>query len=85
MRTKLAGAFMKSLTLHQIIELIPMLFGIGRSRHGKILREMAKLYDAGTIKPFIDEKRFKFSEIVEAHKYLESGAVTGKVSITPDW
>lgn len=69
----------KGLTLHLVFMLIPLLHGVGRSRHGEILRKLAKLVDAGTVRPLLDAKVFNFSEVAEAHHRGESGRAIGKV------
>ena len=53
--------------------------GIGRSTHGKMLTQLARLVDEGKIRPLIDPKSFQFSQVSEAHRYLESGEAMGKV------
>lgn len=69
----------KGLTLHLVLMLLPMMTGKGRAHHGEILTEVAKLVDAGKVKPLIAEKRFKFSEANEAHAYYASGKHVGKI------
>jgi NADPH2:quinone reductase len=72
---------LKGLSLHVILMLLPLLTGIGRERHGAILREIAALADAGKLRPLVDETRFTLSTAVDAYRHLESGAATGKVVI----
>lgn len=67
----------KGLTLHLVYMLLPMLTGIDRAHHGKILNKIADLVDAGQIRPLID-RNFTFLEVATAHAYLESGVI-GKV------
>ena len=69
----------KGLTLHLVYMLIPMLSGIDRAYHGKILSKLATLVDQNKIRPLIDSKIFPFSEVAAAHAYLESGQAIGKV------
>ena len=69
----------KGLTLHLVYMLIPMLSGINRAHHGKILSKLADLVDKGKIRPLVDNKVFFFSEVAAAHSYLESGQAIGKV------
>ena len=71
----------KGLSLHVVFMLIPMLYGIGRAHHGEILSDLAKLVDAGKVRPLIDPKSFSFSDVAEAHRYLESGQALGKVTL----
>lgn len=69
----------KGLTLHVVYMLIPLLHGTGRANYGKILFNIAKLVDQGTIRPLLDPKSFTFSEVTQAHQYAESGQAVGKV------
>jgi NADPH2:quinone reductase len=71
----------KGLTLHLVFMLIPMLYGVNRSHHGKILGQIAQLVDTGKVRPLLDPKTFRFSEISEAHRYAESGQAIGKVTL----
>lgn len=72
---------LKGLSLHVIFMLLPLLAGIGRERHGAILREVTALTDAGKLHPLVDETRFNLTTAADAYRYLESGATTGKVVI----
>lgn len=69
----------KGLTLHLVYMLIPILSGINRAYHGKILREITQLVDRGQVHPLIDNKTFTFSDVAAAHAHLESGKALGKV------
>lgn len=80
----LSPIHVKGLTFHVVFMLIPMLYGLGRSHHGEILAKAAQLVDEGKIRPLIDSKTFRFSEIAEAHQYAESGQAIGKVTIERD-
>ena len=73
-------------SLHLVFMLIPLLHGIERERHGRILSEAQQLVDAGKLKPLIDDKGFTFDQIAEAHAHAESGSPTGKVLVVhPDF
>lgn len=69
----------KSLSLHVVFMLIPMLHSRGRAHHGEILRSVAQHADAGRIRPLVHPEKFRFSEVGEAHALLESGKAVGKV------
>lgn len=71
---------MKGLSLHAVFMLIPMLHDTGREAHGAILREVARLVDAGRLKPVIDS-RFPLARAAEAHARLESGKAVGKIVV----
>ena len=51
---------------------------------GAQLRELAALYDAGHLRPVLDEQTFAFDQAVEALAYVEQGKARGKVVITMD-
>lgn len=72
----------KGLTLHLVYMLIPLLHGVGRSHHGEILTEIARLADAGTIRPLLDAKSFDLWNVAAAHQYAESGRTIGKVTLS---
>jgi NADPH2:quinone reductase len=61
--------------------LLPMLNGAGRERHGRILRDITELADAGKLRPLLDAKRFTLETAADAHRRLESGEAHGKVVI----
>jgi NADPH:quinone reductase len=71
----------KGLTLHLVYMLIPMLYGVGRSHHGEILKQLAQLVDEGKICPLLDPKTFHFKDISIAHQYAESGQAVGKITL----
>lgn len=72
----------KSLSLHVIFMLLPMLTGQGRQRHGAILEQAATLVAEGRLRPLIDKRRFSFAQAGQAHALLESGQAIGKVVLT---
>ncbi|MGB3291512.1 MAG: zinc-dependent alcohol dehydrogenase family protein [Phormidesmis sp.] len=74
----------KGLSLHVVFMLLPMLKNVGRERHGAILREAASLVDKGHLKPLIDEDRFGFSQVAQAHDRLEQKKAVGKVVLLHD-
>jgi NADPH2:quinone reductase len=81
----LRPAYNKGLTLHLVLMLIPMVQGVGRAHHGKILRRGATLVDQGQLRPLVDDRSFTFDEIGTAHAHAESGAHIGKVVVShPD-
>lgn len=87
-RTEIDGGLLhaKGISLHLVFMLIPLLYNKGRGLHKYILGEVAKLVDEGKIKPLIDDKRFTFDQIGDAHAYAESGKQVGKVLVVhPDF
>lgn len=71
----------KGVSFHLVFMLIPLLHGVDRARHGRILKEAAKLVDTGLLRPMIDERRFTMDQIGEAHGYAASGEQIGKVLV----
>ena len=71
----------KGLSLHVVFMLIPMLHDAGREAHGRILREIAALVDAGRLRPLIDPERFPLDRVAAAHAKLEAGRALGKLVI----
>lgn len=77
-------AHLRGLSVHVIFVLIPLLHGINRPHHGRVLGEVAKLVDEGKLSPLIDPHRFSFKEVAEAHRLMESGEHIGKIVLTRD-
>ena len=77
----LSPVHFKGLSLHVVFMLIPMIHNHNLSEHGKILREIAQIVEAGNMKPFVDEKRFSLEEVGQAYAHLESGNAIGKVVV----
>lgn len=69
----------KGLSLHLVYMLIPLLYGVGRVRHGEILAQLAQRVDEGKVRPLLDAQIFHFSQIALAHQRAESGQAIGKV------
>jgi len=51
---------------------------------GDQLQKLAALYDAGVLRPVLDERTFPFDQTPEAMDYVEQGKARGKVVITMD-
>ncbi|WP_372882807.1 zinc-dependent alcohol dehydrogenase family protein [Psychromonas sp.] len=77
----LSMVHMKGLSLHVVFMLLPMIHNIGREAHGKILRELANIAEAGALTPVLDSKRFALAEAAQAHTHLASGQAIGKVVV----
>ena len=52
--------------------------------NGAQLRKLAALYDAGHLRPVLDERSFRFDQTLEALAYVEQGKASGKVVVTLD-
>lgn len=74
----------KALSFHVVFALLPMLTGIGRDRHGRILRSAARLVDEGKLWPLIDVRSFTLATAPDAHRLLESGKAQGKILVDID-
>lgn len=74
-------AHFKGLSLHVVFMLIPMLHNHKREAHAHILRELAKIVEAGSLTPVLDEQSFTLNQAGEAHARLASGQAMGKVVV----
>ncbi|MEM1084131.1 MAG: zinc-dependent alcohol dehydrogenase family protein [Verrucomicrobiota bacterium] len=77
----LTTAHFKGLSLHVVFMLIPMLYNHKREQHAEILKDLAKIAEAGGLKPVLDEKRFTLEQVGDAHARLQSGKAMGKVVV----
>ncbi|MFL1896341.1 zinc-dependent alcohol dehydrogenase family protein [Aquimarina sp. 2-A2] len=71
----------KGLSLHVVFMLIPMLHNFKREQHGEILRNIAKIAEAGALKPLLDEQQFSLDTVQDAYARLESKKAIGKVVV----
>lgn len=78
----LTMAHLKGISLHIVFMLIPMIHNTGREAHGKILAEVAKIVEAGGLRPVLSEKQFTLEQVSDAHRYLENGGNMGKVVLS---
>jgi NADPH:quinone reductase len=53
--------------------LLPMLRGVGRERHGLILRNLARLVEEHKFRPLQDESHFTMETAPDAYRRLASG------------
>ena len=72
----------KSLSLHVVFMLLPILTGIGCEEHGNILSKITEIADLGKLKPLIDPHSFTLEQVSEAHVLLDSGKARGKIAIS---
>lgn len=77
----LAPLSFRAATYSGVFTLLPMLSGKGRSNHGHILREIAKLIDAGKLAPLMDDRRFDLETAMQAHQEVEAGRAQGKIVV----
>lgn len=71
----------KAISLRCVFILIPLVDGVQRERHGEILKGIKGLIEKRKLKILKAEKEFLFTEVGEAHNYLESGKAEGKISL----
>jgi NADPH:quinone reductase-like Zn-dependent oxidoreductase len=71
----LAPLSFRAATYSGVFTLLPLLSGKGRAAHGAILREAAKLVDAGKLKVQLQAGRFTLEQANEAHAALGAGKV----------
>jgi NADPH2:quinone reductase len=71
----------KSLSLHVVFMLLPLVTGKGRERHGEILDRVTGLIDADELAVLLDERRFTLGDVAEAHRYWAQGRAMGKIGI----
>ena len=67
-------------TYSGVFTLLPLLTGIGRGRHGQILRQVAALAEQGRLSPLLATEQFGTGQIAEAYDLVARGS-KGKVVI----
>jgi len=77
----LAPLSFRGATYSGIFTLLPLLSGEGRAHHGDIMREAAKLIDAGMLSVRLDPRKFTLSNIDDAHVAQKDGSAKGKIVI----
>lgn len=77
----LAPLSFRGATYSGVFTLLPLLTGKGREHHGAILREAARLIEAGKLQPIVDPHRFTLETAETAHELLLSGAAQGRLVI----
>lgn len=77
----LLPAYLKGLSIHTVLMLLPMFYDTDRARHGKILSDAALLVESGQLRPLVDDSTFTFDQIGDAHAYAASGEQHGKVVV----
>ncbi len=68
-------------TYSGVFTLLPLVTGEGRAHHGDILREAAKLAEAGKLKPRVDSRRFSLTTAGDAYQALEDRTAVGKIVV----
>ncbi|MDE2077246.1 MAG: zinc-dependent alcohol dehydrogenase family protein [Burkholderiales bacterium] len=78
---KLAPLSFRAATYSGVFTLLPMLTGKGRANHGRILREAAKMVEAGQLLPLMDPRRFDLGAALEAHEAVAAGHARGRIVV----
>ncbi len=71
----------KGLSLHVVFMLLSALHAEGLKHQGEILTDIAAWAEAGKFRPLVDERSFTFAQAGDAHRLMESGQATGKISL----
>lgn len=64
-----------------VFTLLPLLTGRGREHHGAIMREAARLVDAGELRVRVDPGSFNLDTIEAAHERVRTASARGKVVV----
>ena len=77
----LAPLSFRGATYSGIFTLLPMLTGEGRAHHGEILEAVARIVDAGALRPRLASTRLGLADAAAAHELVTSGRARGKVVV----
>jgi NADPH:quinone reductase len=77
----LAPLSFRGATYSGVFTLYPLISGKGRAHHGEILREAARLAEAGKLLPLLDNRRFTLDTVDEAYDAAASRGVAGKLVV----
>lgn len=69
----------KSLTMHVTFRSLPLLHGIGMDDQPRLMKVLSDMLERDGVRPLLDEKRYAFRQIGDAHRRLESGQAVGKI------
>lgn len=78
----LAPLSFRGATYSGVFTLLPLLTGKGRTHHGEIMLEAAKLAADGKLRPIVSTRTFGLSQANEAFAQMASPDNVGKVAIT---
>lgn len=81
---ELAPLSFKAASYSGIFTLLPLLTGAGRAHHGDIMREAARMVEAGKIVPKLDQHHFDLSGVDEAYRLMKNRGADGKLVIDID-
>ncbi|MBC7183304.1 MAG: zinc-dependent alcohol dehydrogenase family protein [Marinobacter sp.] len=69
----------KGLSLHVIFRSIPLLYGIGMDDQPRMMAALSGMLEQGRVRPLLDDHRYPFSRIGDAHRRIEAGLAVGKI------
>lgn len=78
----LAPLSFRAATYSGVFTLLPLLTGRGHAHHGEILREAARLVEAGKLSVRMDAREFAFAEANASHAAVEAGTAQGKIVVS---
>ncbi|MBB5634461.1 NADPH:quinone reductase-like Zn-dependent oxidoreductase [Pedobacter cryoconitis] len=78
----LAPLSFRGATYSGVFTLLPLITGKNRSHHGEILKEAARLAEAGKLKPLLDTISYNMETITDAYHAMEQKTNQGKVVIS---
>ena len=81
----LSPFLLKSLNFHVVFIELPILHEEFRHINGEILKKVTPIIEEGKLQPLIDQRRFTFDEISEAHEYYEAKQAVGKIVLENNW
>jgi NADPH2:quinone reductase len=64
-----------------VFTLHPLLTGHNRAHHGEMLREAARLVDAGKLRPLVDPRHFNMDTVEQAYAAIEQGTARSKIVV----
>lgn len=67
-----------------VFTLLPLLTGEGRRHHGEILRRVARIVEAGRLKPRVSEERFTLETAFSAYQATAVHRSRGKIAVDID-
>jgi len=77
----LAPLSFKAASYSGVFTLMPLLTGEGRRHHGRILREVARMVEAGKLKPHISGERFTLETAFDAYRAIAERRSRGKFAV----
>jgi NADPH:quinone reductase len=77
----LAPLSFKAASYSGVFTLMPLLTGEGRRHHGRILREVARMVEAGKLRPHISGERFTLETAFDAYQAIAERRSRGKIAV----